>query len=140
MADISKFHHEGSGTVYNLKDAQARNKLESVSAKVDNKLTNCDLILDTSFSASGIINIPTSKAYSFYTIIIEGDSNNGITFTIPKYVMDNYNTPFYLNVASLASTAYTAKADGQIHNNKINVASVSLTGWTQVSVYVFGVY
>lgn len=116
------------------------NEITAVNTKMENKLSNCDLILETSFSASGIINIPTSKTYSFYIIIIEGDGDNGITITIPKYVMDNYNTPFYFNVQSLSASGYTAKANGQIYNNKINVASVSLTGWTQVSVYVFGVY
>lgn len=36
MADISKFSYEGSETIYNLKDAQARKTLEEVSVKTDN--------------------------------------------------------------------------------------------------------
>lgn len=116
------------------------NEITAVNTKMENKLSNCDLILDTSFSASGTINIPTSKTYSFYTIILKGDDNNGITFTIPKYVMDNYYSPFYLDVLDLISTGYSAKVNGLVYNNNIEVRSVSLVGWTHIAVNVFGVY
>ena len=117
-----------------------KNEIATVNTKVENKLSNCDLILDTSFSTSGTINIPISKTYSFYTIILKGDDNNGITFTIPKYVMDNYYSTFYLDVTDFISTEYSAKANGRVYNNAIEVRSVSLVGWSKVSVNVFGVY
>ena len=117
-----------------------KNEIATVNTKVENKLSNCDLILDTSFSTSGTINIPISKTYSFYTIILKGDDNNGITFTIPKYVMDNYYSTFYLDVTDFINTGYSAKANGRVYNNAIEVRSVSLVGWSKVSVNVFGVY
>lgn len=116
------------------------NEVTTVNTKVENKLSNCDKLLDTNYSTTGTITFTEEKTYNFYTFIIRGDENNGVTVTIPKYVMDHDITPFVVDAIDLVNTGYSVKTQGNINNKSINVRGVTLTGWTQVRLIVYGVY
>lgn len=79
-------------------------------------------------------------SFLYFIIVIKGDDNNGITFTIPRWVMENYYSPFYLDVTDIIASGYSAKADGRVYNYQIEIRDVVTTGWSKIFINVFGIY
>ena len=103
-------------------------------------LSNCDKLLDKKTSTSGVIYFTKEQKYRFYTIIIRGDESNGISLTIPKCVMDNDYLPFAVDVTDSINGGYSIKSHGAIHDDHVSVRGLSLTGWKQATIIVYGIY
>lgn len=88
-------------------------------------------------TAAGNISIPNYSNYDALLVILKGDQNVGKTFLIPRPTFGSV-MPFYLNQTHLVSTGFSVKTQGYISNGVVNIAYLSLTGWSSLTCTIYG--
>lgn len=86
--------------------------------------------------------IPGYDSYRALMILLYGDGNNGITIFIPAVMYDiSFPFTFYSSDKqnTIQATGYSVCVQGQIKNGTIIFSYLHISGWSGVSVRVYGI-
>lgn len=126
------FNNKNSGlSATNVQDA-----INEISIAKREQLENIQL---SASSSEQTITIENYNNYNALYIVFRGggDRSNGITMYIPKTCY-NMSNPFIVNLANAFGTSYVCKSHGHFLDGQITLKMVQLTGWTNMSVAVYG--
>ena len=100
-------------------------------------------LVNTTITDTGDISVTNYSNYKYLVIIIKGDSNNGMAYTIPKALYGVVQFPLYMssknNAAYNDGTGYCATFHGYFINGVITCNYLQFSGWDGVQIIVFGV-
>lgn len=100
------------------------------------------LIVDQGIEEKQNVPIPGYDSYRALMILLYGDGNNGITIFIPAVMYDiSFPFTFYSSDKqnTIQATGYSVCVQGQIKNGTIIFSYLHISGWSGVSVRVYGI-